>query len=298
MMEHQERISVVIPTCQRDPEIVRRAVSSAIAQTHRDIEVIVVDDSPDSFPGRDAVGEMLGALQDDRVQYVRHEVNRGACAARNTGIARATGEFLAFLDDDDEWLPEKLKIQLTRMHEMGEDYALIGCGSLTVDDTTGTRRARKPWPARGMVFDRLILENFIGSTSFPLIRRRCMDTVGPFDVLMKSAQDYEMWLRLAARYRVDTVDAPLVFYHVNGDARISVNEANRIQGLERLDEIHADYLRAHPAAKSARLMKRAPHYLKAGQRDSARRALIDAARLNPFVIFKNVPVFVDYFKQK
>lgn len=287
-MEQTERVSVVIPTCRRDEGIVRRAALSALNQTHRDIELIVVDDSPDSFPGRDAVAEMLGALQDDRVRYVRHEVNQGACAARNTGIALATGEYLAFLDDDDEWLPDKLETQLARMRELGEEYALIGCGSLTVDDATGDRRARKSWPSRGMVFDKLILENFIGSTSFPLIRRRCLDAVGPFDVLMKSAQDYEMWLRLAARYRVDTVDQPLVLYHVNGDARISVNEANRIQGLERLGEIYAGYLKAHSAARSARLVKLAPHYLKAGRRDSARRALIEAMRLRPFSVLKDL----------
>jgi glycosyltransferase involved in cell wall biosynthesis len=297
-MTQRELISVIIPTCRRDAGIVRRAVVSALAQTHRDIELIVVDDSPESFPGRDAVGDMLCSLQDERIRYIRHETNRGACAARNTGIAHSNGTYAAFLDDDDEWLPEKLARQLKRMREVGEDYALIGCGSVTVDDASGARRIRKPWPARGMVFDALILKNFIGSTSFPLIRRRCLDETGLFDVLMKSAQDYEMWLRLAARYKADTEDEPLALYHVNGGARISINESNRIQGLERLNEIYAGYLREHPAALSERLMKLVPHYIRAGERDKARRAFFRAARLAPFAIPKNIPVLMEFLKRR
>ena len=287
-MHQEERVAVIIPTFRRDEATVLRAVKSALAQTHANLELVVVDDSPDSFVGRDAVRDALAAVGDPRVSYVRHAENRGACAARNTGLARSSAPYVAFLDDDDEWLPEKIEKQLERLHEAGDACGLVGCGSVTVDDETGLSRKRAARYARGMVFDRLILENFIGSTSFPLIRRRCLDAVGPFDVLMKSAQDYELWLRLAARYRVDTVDAPLVLYHVNGDARISVNEKNRIQGLERLDEIHAGYLRAHPAARSARLIKLAPHYLGAGQRDRARRALLEAMRHRPLSVLKNM----------
>lgn len=286
-MNQEALVSVVIPTCKRDVQTVRRAVESARAQTYGAIELIVVDDSPDSFPGRDAIGDMLRSLNDHRVRYIRHEFNQGACAARNTGIAHAQGEFIAFLDDDDEWLPEKLEKQLQLMEARGDSCALIGCGSFTVDDAAGTRRKRKPWPAHGMVFDRLIRENFIGSTSFPLIRRRCLDEVGPFDVAMKSAQDYEMWLRITARYPVDSVDEPLALYHTDGNARISTNGQNRILGLERLNEIHAGYLSEHPKAWSARLNKLVPHYIQAGEREKARLAFRKAVRLNPFAIREN-----------
>ncbi len=280
-MNPNDLISVVIPTCRRDARILKRAVMSALGQTHPAIELIVVDDSPADFSGREDVRRMLEATGDPRVLYVRHEANRGACAARNTGIARAGGAYLAFLDDDDEWLPEKLEKQLRRMNERGADYALIGCGAWTVDDGAGSRRPRKPWPARGRVFDRLILENFIGSTSFPLIRASCLADVGPFDPLMKSAQDYELWLRIAQRYAVDWVEEPLALYHVDGGARISTNAGSRVDGLERLNELHRDYLAAHPKALSARLDKLVPHYVRAGQPSKARRALLQAVRLAP-----------------
>lgn len=296
-MAQQELISVVIPTCRRDAKTVRRAVVSALNQTHQDIELFVVDDSPDSFPGRDDVRSALEALADARVRYVRHDVNQGACAARNTGLRLSSGRYVAFLDDDDEWLPEKLHRQLAMFREAGGGCALVGCGSFTVNDQTGERKERSARQARGMVFDKLILENFIGSTSFPLIRKECLDACGPFDTRMKSAQDYEMWLRIAQKYAVDFVDEPLVLYHENGGPRISTNVSNRIQGLERLGEIHADYLAAHPAARSARLLKLLPHYLRAGEREKARRAFFEAARLRPFALRENLGAATQFFKR-
>lgn len=296
-MAQQELISVVIPTCGRDAQTVRRAAVSALNQTHRAVELIVVDDSPGSFAGREEVRSALEALCDPRVQYVRHSVNQGACAARNTGLANSSGRYVAFLDDDDEWLPEKLEKQLAKFREAGDACGLVGCGSITVNDQTGERRERIARQARGMVFDKLILENFIGSTSFPLIRKACFDECGPFDARMKSAQDYEMWLRIARKFPVDYVDEPLALYHESGGPRISTNVLNRIQGLERLGEIHAEYLAAHPAARSARLLKLIPHYLRAGERGKARRAFFEAARLRPFALSENLSAAILFLKR-
>ena len=191
----------------------------------------------------------------------------------------------------------KLEKQLLKIREVG-GCALVSCSSITVNDSTDERKERRARQARGMVFDSLILENFIGSTSFPLIRKECFDACGPFDTRMKSAQDYEMWLRIAQRYPVDYVDEPLVLYHENGGPRISTNVSNRIQGLERLGEIHAQYLRAHPVARSARLLKLVPHYLRAGEREKARRAFFEAARLRPFALKDNLGIALQFLKRR
>ena len=296
-MAEQELISVVIPTCRRDAETVRRAVVSALHQSHHAIELFVVDDSPDDFAGRDEVQSAIEVLEDSRIRYVRHSVNQGACAARNTGLSLSSGRYVAFLDDDDEWLPEKLEKQLLKFREAGGECVLVGCGSITVNDLTGERKERRARQARGMVFDSLILENFIGSTSFPLIRKECFDVCGHFDTHMKSAQDYEMWLRIAQKYPVDFVDEPLVLYHENGGPRISTNALSRIQGLERLSEIHAKYLRAHPAARSVRLLKLVPHYLRAGERGKARRAFFEAVRLRPLALRDNVLALKQFIRR-
>jgi len=286
-MADQELISAIITTCRRDAGMVGRAVSSVLNQTHRRIELIVVDDSPADFPGRDEVGAIVASFDDPRARYLRHAVNQGACAARNTGLAHAVGQYVAFLDDDDEWLPEKLEKQLAKFREAGDACGLVGCGSIYVNEAAGTRRVRKARFVRGMVFDQLILENFIGSTSYPLIRRACIDACGGFDPLMKSAQDYELWLRIAKKYPIDFVDEPLVVYHMGAGPRISTNAQNRVQGLERLNEIHRDYLKAHPAARRERMIKLIPHYVPAGKKLKAWRVFLAAALMNPFALKGN-----------
>lgn len=113
-------VSVVIPTRNR-PELVMRAVHSALAQTLRDIEVVVVIDGPDP-----ATVEALRAIGDDRVRPVELPASGGAPAARNQGVNHAHAEWVAFLDDDDEWLPEKLETQLARAHASGVALPIVG----------------------------------------------------------------------------------------------------------------------------------------------------------------------------
>ena len=125
-------ILAAITTCRREPAMVERALRSVIAQTCQEWECVVVDDSPAEYELRDEVRKMVEgyAAQDGRIRYVPHDKNYGAQRARNTalGIAVDGGyEFIAYLDDDDEWLPEKLEKQLARFSECGEDTALVYC---------------------------------------------------------------------------------------------------------------------------------------------------------------------------
>ena len=100
---NNELVSAIITTHDRDPETVIRAVNSVLCQTYGKIELIVVDDSSAKYPKRNAVENAVRAASSDIV-YIRHAENRGSCAARNTGLAHANGYYVAFLDDDDEWL--------------------------------------------------------------------------------------------------------------------------------------------------------------------------------------------------
>ena len=111
-----ELISVIITTYKRNPEILKRAIDSVVAQTYENLELIIVDDSPESYELRDAVKGMVLAIEDKRVIYHQHKVNKGVCAARNTGIELSSGEYLAFLDDDDAWLLDKFTQQRIRQN--------------------------------------------------------------------------------------------------------------------------------------------------------------------------------------
>ena len=224
--------------------MVLRALDSIIAQTYRDIEIIVVDDSPTDYPEREAVQSAVmkrqSENQDISIKYIAHEKNMGACVARNTGLDVARGEYVAYLDDDDEWLPEKIEKQIQVIQN--SNAALVYCGSISKNDTTRKETVGKKEYIKGNAFKRLLYSNFIESTSYPLIRKECLLNIGGFDPLMQSAQDYDVWLRIAKQYEIDYVDQPLVRYHIHAGERITSNPVKKISGLERINQKNAEYL--------------------------------------------------------
>lgn len=298
-------VSVVITTCRREPEILRRAMDSVMRQTDSDWELIVVDDSPSDYALRDAVRETVeeirrtaGGQGDSRIRYIAHEVNRGACFARNTGLAAAKGEYIAYLDDDDEWLPDKLAHQVRKARESGDGVALIYCGAYVKRDGTDRVVLRKQQYHRGRIYDSLILENYIGSTSFPLMRTDCLRAIGGFDVQMQSAQDADVWLRLADRYEVDYVEEPLVCYHIHSGERITTNIDKKIAGLERINEKNQAYLTEHPRAFCIRNMRLARMYAKGGHLARALHIWWKAALKCPWSIVQNGKYLAQILREK
>ena len=221
-----------------------RALDSVIAQTYSDMEIIVVDDSPSDYPFRTDIKAAIEKRKKEypgiSINYIVHPKNMGACVARNTGLSAAKGEYVAYLDDDDEWLPDKTEKQLEVIQQ--SKAALVYCGSLCIDDNTGEYCFGKKEYIKGKLLDRLLYSNFIESTSYPLIRKECLLDVGGFDPLMQSAQDYDVWLRLAEKYEIDYVKEPLVKYHLHDGERITSNPNKKIHGLERINEKYANYL--------------------------------------------------------
>ncbi|MFC6974687.1 glycosyltransferase family 2 protein [Halomicroarcula sp. GCM10025709] len=142
------RVSVVVPTYNR-ADTVGRAVESALAQTVTDIEVVVVDDG-----STDDTAAVVTGIDDERVRYLAHERNRGRSAARNTGIEAARGEYVAFLDSDDRWLPGKLDRQLAELSRRPPEWIGVYCEFLTpsrrLSDgwSTGSPGKCSPHPGR------------------------------------------------------------------------------------------------------------------------------------------------------
>ncbi|MBR0135090.1 MAG: glycosyltransferase family 2 protein [Clostridia bacterium] len=285
-------VSAILTTCRREPETVARALKSMTGQTYPNMEIIVVDDSPADYPRRGEVELLARRAGEDTgrpVVYIPHGKNSGACAARNTGLKAAKGEFVAFLDDDDEWLPEKT----ARMLPLLENGAVLAyCASIEVNDDTGKEFARKHELHRGRVYDAHIKNNFIGSTSFPVIRRDALISIGGFDTEMRSAQDYDVWLRLAETGGFECTGECLTRYHVHSGERISANVDKRIAGLERLNLKNADYLEAHPDAAWIRGMKLVPLYRAKGESKKALCVWRGCARKKPFNILGNIKYLV------
>lgn len=253
-----ELVSVIITTYKREPEIVIRAIQSVLSQTYNSIELILVDDSPSDYDKRNDLKETIAKIFAEKVKYIQHAENQGACAARNTGLEVAKGEFVAFLDDDDEWLPEKIEKQIRMFDD--ETIALVYCGQMVVDDVAGTVTYPNKKYHSGYIYEKLIFENFIGSTSFPLIRKKHLLEIGGFDKLMKSAQDYDVWLRLSQKYQVNFVSESLVKYHIHGGDRISSNHIARVSGQERLIDKNIEYLTQNPVAYWWRLLRLSHQY--------------------------------------
>jgi len=194
------QVSVIIPTYNR-AVLLREAVASVQAQTYRDFEVLVVDDA-----STDKTREALAAWPDVRV--LGQARRRGVAAARNLGIAAARGRWLAFLDSDDLWRPEKLARQMAYLQKHPEI-------SLCQTDETWVRRGvavNKPAAHRktaGRIF-LPSLERCLISPSAVILHRRLLEAHGAFDEDLPAAEDYDLWLRLTWRYPVGLVDEPLV----------------------------------------------------------------------------------------
>ena len=290
-------VSAIITTYKRPVEIVFRAIESVLNQTYSSIEIILVDDSPETYGGRIVLqNEVL--KYSDKIKYIQNRCNVGACASRNIGLNMANGDSIAFLDDDDEWLPEKIEYQINKMSD--PDIGIVYCGRMIVDDSTGEISTENLVGHSGYVFDKLIFNNFIGSTSYPLIKREALFEVEGFDPLMKSAQDYDLWLRLAKKFKVDFVNVPLVKYHVHEGERISTNFKSRISGQERLIEKNMEYLRQNRKAWWWRLLRLSFQYAQSKQLKPTVKVWIKACAKQPFRVSTNVRyllyIFYHYFK--
>lgn len=205
------RVSVVIPA-HRAAATIESAVGSALAQTLREIEVIVVDDgSPDDTA---AIVARIAA-RDPRVVLVRQR-NRGVAAARNAGIARARAELVAPLDHDDVWLPHKLERQVARF-EADPELGFVYGWSTIIDARGATIGAAPPWRVEGHVLPQLVWVHFTGSASCPLFRKDALVEVGGYDGGLRDAgaggcEDWDVVLRLAERFEVGVVPAYVVAY--------------------------------------------------------------------------------------
>lgn len=202
-------VSVVIPTFNRPTRTVR-AVRSVLAQTVLPAEILVVDDA-----STDGTAEAVEALANPLVKLIRQSTNGGVAAARNRGVEESRGNWIAFLDSDDEWLPTKLQRQLDALESTPEN-AIVYTGSHTrgPDGTVETRITDNA----GALFETLLVRNVLhGASSSALIPRAVFDTVGGFDPSLPANEDWDFWLRVARFYAFFPVDAPLV--RINDDGK-------------------------------------------------------------------------------
>lgn len=213
-------VSVVVPTYNR-PEKLRRAVETVRAQTYRPIELVVVDDHS-TEPAADALEDV--DLSDISLTVIRHEQNRGGNAARNTGIREATGEFLAFLDDDDRWEPEKIQRQVETVQSSPDSVGLVYTGARYVYDD-GERVICND--LSGAVTRAIFEGASIAEFSAVMVRASVIEAAGLPDERFPSWQDQEWFLRLSLHCSFAAITEPLTIRHWDHPGRIGQNFQKR-----------------------------------------------------------------------
>ncbi|MSR77705.1 MAG: glycosyltransferase [Candidatus Omnitrophica bacterium] len=189
-------VSVIIPTFNRKSRL-RTALQSVISQNQVIFEVIVVDD------GSNDETELMVKKEFPSVQYVYQE-NRGPSAARNHGLALAKGQWMAFLDSDDEWLPGKLRAQLD-FFASHPDYRICQTEEIWIRDGTRVNPMKKHQKYHGWIFEKC-LPLCLVSPSAVMIHRSIFENVGTFDEDFPACEDYELWLRITCQYPVGLIE--------------------------------------------------------------------------------------------
>lgn len=204
IMKYKPLVSVIIPSYD-SARFVVAAVQSALAQTYSPVEIIVVDDGS-TDDTRERLLSCVGP-----VRYV-YQSNGGPSKARNRGLQEARGELIAFLDADDQWMPEKL-IKQWGCLRANPDAGLIHTDTYQLYEPTGQQvyvdHGKKRFSGR--CYTELFWGNRI-TTSTVLVPRQCLDQVGPFDERIRGAEDMDLWLRIARHHSLDYVNEPLVLY--------------------------------------------------------------------------------------
>jgi len=226
-IEIRPQVSVIIPTYNRG-WIIKEAVDSVLAQDYKGFELIVVDDG-----STDSTSEILAAYGNDI--KVLFQENKGVSAARNRGIAEASGQFIAFLDSDDLWLPQKLSTQIEFFNQT-PDALISQTEEVWIRNgfrVNPKKRHKKP---SGMIF-KPSLKLCLVSPSAVMIRRSLFDRVGGFDETLPACEDYDLWLRISCRFPVHLIDTPLIIKRGGHDDQLSSMvglDKFRIKAIEKI----------------------------------------------------------------
>jgi glycosyltransferase involved in cell wall biosynthesis len=220
---------VVVPTHDRK-DWLRLTLATVLWQEDVDIEAIVVDDG-----STDGTADMVLGLGDPRISLVRHERPRGVSASRNHGAEKATGEWIAFVDDDDLWAPDKLRRQVEVASVSGRDWSYAG--SVNVGEDLRIIHGVPP-PPPDAVAELIFRYNAVpGGGSNVVARRDTFRSVGPFDLRLKNTEDWEMWMRLAELGSPACVPDPLIARRIHG-SNSSLDIAEVLTGVRWIEAQH------------------------------------------------------------
>ena len=199
-MNDEPKVSIIIPTYNQS-QYLEEAIESALNQTYKNIEIIIVDDgSTDNTP------EVIKSF-DNKIIYIQQK-NKGASSARNTGIKKANGEYIAFLDADDMWLKNKLENQI-KFIQNNPEIGLLGTGCYQMIDMSKMIH-KKIFPAKNEILQKDLIKYNPFIQSSVMIKKDVFNSIGLYDEKFKESEDYDLWLRIAQKYKVANLEQALV----------------------------------------------------------------------------------------
>ncbi|OQX24791.1 MAG: glycosyl transferase [Desulfobacteraceae bacterium IS3] len=259
------RVSVIIPAFNRS-RMLKEAVDSVLAQDFTDFELIVTDDgSTDDTP------EILQSYQENII-VIRQE-NKGVSAARNAGIAAASGEYLAFLDSDDLWLPGKLSEQIAFFNSH-PDALICQTEEIWIRNGIRVNPKLKHRKLSGMIFEPS-LHLCLVSPSAVMIKRRLFETVGLFDESLPACEDYDLWLRISCKYPIFLTEKAMIIKrggHEDQLSRAPGLDKFRIQAIKKIMEsgrLSEEQYRAADKVLKEKIAIYAQGCIKRGRADEA-----------------------------
>jgi glycosyltransferase involved in cell wall biosynthesis len=225
-------ISVVIPAYNAERTILE-TLESVQKQTFSDFEVIVIDDG-----STDRTSELVKSVGDERIKVFSYP-NGGMCTARNRGISHVAGEFIAPLDSDDLWTPDKLELQLAALQKHPDAGVAYSWTSDFLDGQEEISCHYDPVLFEGNILPELLIRNFLNSGSNPLIRRKAIESVGEFDPACTLCADWDFYLRLALHWPFVVVPKYQIRYRLSPDSSSAKVQAIEKDGLFTIEKVYS-----------------------------------------------------------
>jgi len=267
-------ISVVLPTFNRE-RLLPRAINSVLNQTYKNLELIIVDDG-----STDDTEKVVKGYSDKRIRYYKLKLNKGGSSARNFGIKSARGKLIAFQDSDDEWLPDKLDIQIKRFCEVSDDVGVICCGYEFINDKTKEVVCKSIPVEKGNVHKIMLINNYTGPLAI-LMKAACFEKVGLFDETLPCCHDWDLWIRISKYYKFDYVPDILAKAYIHGK-QLSTNLEVKLKGKEIILKKYSDEFMKEPSFYRRYLMGLYLQHAMNGNISKGRIHLINVLKLYPF----------------
>jgi len=268
-------VTAIITTFNRS-SFVKEAIGSVLSQSFRDFELLVLDNS-----STDDTRSVVESFKDKRLNYIRHEP-LNISQARNLGVRQAKGKYIAFLDDDDLWLPDKLEKQLEVFEEGDDALALVYGGLLWVDSNGIEVGVHKP-VLRGRVLTELLLQKdaFTGSASNAMLRKSAVESLGGYDEDVPTGEDLDLYLRLAEKYLTDFTDESVVKVRTHSGPRLGDKLRDAAELELKMMNRYGYVFEQDRKLRSFYLQKIGGKLVRVGDACGGRKYIINAIKTDP-----------------